>query len=196
MNDAGDAHTPSVLIAHAVMHTDTLTLIPASAHHLRAELESNARLAALLDAEVPPSWPPGEYDRDAQEYFLQMLERGGESATGWFGWYAVTHASQTARARLVASGGYLGPPSEEGTVEIGYSVCPEHRGMGYAKSMARSLAQHALEWPGVTHVIAHTDADNPASAAVLTGSGFEQAKTSDQPGTLLFEFKIRNAREI
>ena len=69
------------------LDTPRLTLVPGTAALLRSELEGHAAFAALLAAEVPPSWPPGEYDRDAQEFFLAQLESGGDAAVGWFGWY-------------------------------------------------------------------------------------------------------------
>lgn len=178
----------TAMIAHAIMRTGALTLIPATAHHIQAELEGNEQFAALLDADVPASWPPGQYDRDAQEFFLQALKSGGDSAVGWFGWYALARNETSTQSALIGCGGYFGPPAEDGTVEIGYSVCPEHRGFGYAKSMSRKLAEHATQLFGVSRVIAHTHPDNPASVAVLTGSGFVQAAVSDQPDTLLFEF--------
>lgn len=172
---------------HDVIHTQRLTLIPSSARHVRAELESQSAIGTLLNADVPASWPPGQYDRDAQEFFLGALEAGGDDAIGWYGWYAVRQASGAERAVLLGGGGYFGPPTE-GTVEIGYSVCPEWCGQGYATELARALVKHALQLADVTRVIAHTNLDNPASVAVLIGSGFTKAPESDQPDTLLFEW--------
>lgn len=176
-----------------MIHTERLTLIPASAHHVSAELESHSAIGVLLDADVPASWPPGQYDRDAQKYFLGALQAGGNDAIGWFGWYAVRRASDLGRAVLVGSGGYFGPPAEDGTVEIGYSLCPEWRGAGYATELTRALVKHATYLDGVTRVIAHTNVDNPASVAVLLRSNFAQADISDQPDTLLFEWKNSGA---
>ena len=131
--------------AESVIETPRLRLIPATAQHVRAELDSLAAFGALIDADLPESWPPGQYDRDAQEFFLQSLIDGGDDAIGWFGWYALHNNTERDRPTLVAGGGYFGPPAEDGTVEIGYSVCPEWHGLGFATEMASALAQRAMQ---------------------------------------------------
>jgi len=56
------------------IETHRLTLIPQTLEHLRIELEEPGRLGVMLNARVPPGWPPGEYDRDAMEFFRSLLE--------------------------------------------------------------------------------------------------------------------------
>jgi RimJ/RimL family protein N-acetyltransferase len=172
----------------APLRTRSLLLVPASAAHVRAELEGRDRLGALLGATVPPSWPPGEYDRAAQEYFLGCLTTAGSAGVGWYGWYAVRRHDREHEATVVGGGGYFGPPGADGAVEIGYSVCPEWRGRGYAAEMAGALAAHAAAQPGVARVIAHTSATNPASIAVLERVGFAMAGPGAEAGTLRFEW--------
>jgi RimJ/RimL family protein N-acetyltransferase len=171
-----------------VLHTPRLTLVPATATHVAAELEGAARFAALLGAAVPSSWPPGEYDEAAQRYFLDRLTEAGAAGVGWFAWYAVRRADREAPATVVAGGGYFGPPTAAGEVELGYSVCPEWRGRGYAVELAGALAAHAARQPGVTRVIAHTTADNPASIRVLERSGFASVGAGVEAGSLRFEY--------
>lgn len=172
------------------VRTERLLLVPASAAHLAAELESNAAFEARVGASVPESWPPGEYDRSAQEYFYSALTAGGDAATGWYGWYAVLQSRDgtPARAAVVGCGGYFGPPSDEGVIEIGYSICKEFQGHGYATELARGLVQHVREHVSPTRIVAHTYENNPASIAVLERSGFIRAAESDQPDALLFEW--------
>jgi RimJ/RimL family protein N-acetyltransferase len=169
------------------LRTARLTLLPASAAHVRAELASHDEFAGLVGAAVPASWPPGEYDEGAQRYFLDRLTEAGDGGVGWFGWYAVRAADALAPATVVAGGGYFGPPSDDGVVEIGYSVCDEWRGRGYATELAGALAAHAAAQPGVTRVIAHTTAANPASIAVLERCGFIHVGPGAEPGTMRFE---------
>lgn len=57
--------------------------------HIEAELQGGQALGALLEVSVPSSWPPGEYDRDALEYFRGRLLTGGPSHLGWYSWYAI-----------------------------------------------------------------------------------------------------------
>ena len=84
-------------------------------------------MTSLLCVDVPASWPPGEYDRDALEFFKSKLEGAAAEHRGWYGWYVMSLSGDGARQSLVAAAGYLGPPSDGG-VEIGYSVVPEARG--------------------------------------------------------------------
>lgn len=172
----------------SVMRTPRLLLIAATASDVQAELDSLAAFSARLNADIPASWPPGQYDRDAQEFFLRSLIDGGASAIGWFGWYALFTPHHSSRATLVGSGGYLGPPAADGTVEIGYSICAEWCDRGFASEMATALARQALQLPTVKRIIAHTHESNRASVAVLLRSGFKLITPSDDPDALLFEW--------
>jgi [ribosomal protein S5]-alanine N-acetyltransferase len=172
------------------LRTARLTLLPASALHVQAELAGASVFGALLKAAVPASWPPGEYDEPAQHFFLDCLRTAGDAGVGWYGWYAIRAADTEAPATVVAGGGYFGPPTEEGVVELGYSVCPEWRGRGYATELASELAAHAAGQPGVTRVLAHTTAANPASIRVLERSGFALAGAGTEPGSLCFRYAL------
>ncbi len=168
------------------LQTSRLLLVDTSPEHLRAELTGNAAFGTLLNAQVPASWPPGEYDRDAQRFFLEQHAALGDAAAGWFGWYAILPASDQTPRTVVACGGYFGPPGRDGVVEIGYSVCPEFTGRGFGSEIAQALADRALRLPGVSLVQAHTSPDNPASIAVLERSGFVQMGPGAQPDTIRF----------
>ncbi|MFL5578709.1 MAG: GNAT family N-acetyltransferase, partial [Gemmatimonadaceae bacterium] len=181
--DGGAPATPAQSIESA-----RLTLVPATVAHVRAELAGAEQFASLLGAGVPASWPPGEYDRAAQLLVLRWLEEAGPAGVGWFGWYAVRRADPEAPATAVGSGGYFGPPTARGVVEIGYSMCPEWRGRGYATEMALALARRAAAQPGVASIVARTTVGNFASIAVLERSGFARAESGPEPGTLRFEW--------
>jgi ribosomal-protein-alanine N-acetyltransferase len=165
------------------LRTPRLDLIAATLAHVEAELDTPSRLGSLLGAEVPDGWPPGEYDRDAQEFFRDRLQSGGDEVAGWYGWYAVRRSD----ARVIGAGGFMGPPTLEGEVEIGYSLLPEARGQGFATELVRALLEHALTHPEVRRVVAHTAEGNEASAAVLTRAGFSPAGPGAEPGQLRFE---------
>lgn len=170
--------------------TPRLQLLAATAETVSAELEDVPRFAALIGADVPASWPPGEYDADAQRFFLAQLD-AHPAWSGWLGWYAVRPAEAALPATLVGAAGFFGPPSDAGEVELGYSVCPEWRGRGYATELAMALAQHAAAQPGVARVLAHTTRANPASVVVLERSGFVHAGDGREPGQLRFEYRPR-----
>lgn len=167
--------------------TRHLTFYAAALEHVRAELENPDRLRLLLDAEVSAAWPPGEYDRDAIEYFRDRLEAGGAAVQGWYGWYAVREADREGPRALVGAAGYLGPPDPSGAVEIGYSVLPEWQRRGYASEIVEALVLRAVSQPGVRKVIAHTTLSNVGSAAVLSRCGFRQVGAGPEPGSVRFE---------
>lgn len=169
-----------------ILESSRLVLVPSTAAHVRTELEAPEKLCLMLEATVSPAWPSGEYDRDAMEFFLSRFEEGGESVEGWYGWYALGPGGNGASRALVGAGGYFGPPGEDGTVEIGYSVLPEWQRQGYAREIVGALAAHAFTFPTVSRVIAHTSAENAASIKVLLTSGFLAAGAGEGPGTLLF----------
>jgi RimJ/RimL family protein N-acetyltransferase len=113
-------------------------------------------------------------------FFLERIETMGEKGGGWYVWYAVR--TDVAPRALVGSGGYMGPPDSEGTVEIGYSVLPEFRGQGFAGEIVQALVARAFSFPRVERVIAHTVTSNAASIAVLTKCGFRFAEATEGEG--------------
>jgi RimJ/RimL family protein N-acetyltransferase len=167
--------------------TERLLLVAATPDHLRAELESPSKLGGLLNAEVPGDWPPGEYDRNAQEFFHDRMEHAESSAAGWYVWYAVLRPADGGRATLIGTGGFLGPPSDAGEVEIGYSLSEAWRGKGFAKEMVSGLVSQALSDPRVTRLVAHTKEQNAPSRSVLEGTGFHAAGAGSEPGSLRYE---------
>jgi [ribosomal protein S5]-alanine N-acetyltransferase len=169
------------------LESSRLVLVATTAAHVRTELEAPEKLCLMLDATVSPAWPSGEYDRAAMEFFQARFEEGGESVEGWYGWYALGPGRNGAARELVGAGGYFGPPGEDGTVEIGYSVLPEWQRQGYASEIVKTLVAHAFTFPGVVRVIAHTSAENDASMKVLSANGFQAAGPGEDAGTLRFE---------
>jgi RimJ/RimL family protein N-acetyltransferase len=87
----------------------------------------------------------------------------------------VERASRT----VVGSAGFLGSPTSEGTVELGYGVHGEHRNRGYATEAARALVAWALVQDGVVRVTARCRPANAASIRVLGNAGLEQTGELD-----------------
>ena len=158
-----------------ITHTPRLLLLAASRALLTAELHKPQYFPVLLGAALPADWPPGEYDRDAMEYFLAQLTAGGRAAAGWYGWYALRKAEGDVPRTLVGAGGFMGPPDAAGTAEIGYSIAADWRGQGLATELVGGLVQQAAATGLVRELVAHTDADNAASQQVLRRNGFAPA---------------------
>ena len=168
------------------IRTRRLELVAATLTHVLAELSGREALASLLAVEVPASWPPGEYDRNALEFFRGKLEAAVPEEHGWYHWYVMSLGG-TGRDSLVAGAGYLGPPSSDGVVEIGYSVVPEARGQGYATEIVRALVVQAFESPAVQLVIAHAHESNAASSSVLSRCGFQLVGPAAADGNTRYE---------
>ena len=169
-----------------VIHTERLELVPSTLAHIEAELETPCRFGDLLGVPIPESWPPGEYDRDALEYFRAKLESGGPSHVGWYGWYALTRNPSEQCKLLIACAGFLGPPSD-GTVEIGYSVIPSARNQGYASEIVSALLARAFSDSSVTEVIAHTSDLNVPSIKVLLRCGFHLVGPGIEPDSVQYK---------
>jgi RimJ/RimL family protein N-acetyltransferase len=153
-------------------------LQPVTVLALDAELAgSREQLADALGAEVG-EWPPegGQWDRAAVEFFRQRVDDG--SAQVWGPAYVILNN------RLVGNAGFLGPPDEEGEVEIGYSVCRVERRRGVATAAVAELCDLALA-RGWTSIRARTTADNLGSIAVLERNWFtESARATHDDGVI------------
>lgn len=159
-----------------------MRLVPATVELARAEIDDRAAFAGGLDAVVPENWPP-ETVADALSFFLELIERN-PGWEGWLGWYAVVDGT------LVGSVGFKGPPDEEATVEIGYSVLPQFQGMGYATEMAIELIARAAATGQVRRVVAQTTGANAKSRRVLAKLGFAPVGPGSDPDSTLFVLSL------
>jgi RimJ/RimL family protein N-acetyltransferase len=163
-----------------VLSTPRLYLMPATAEHLRAELEGPEALARALAIDVPPTWPPALYDDAAIRYTLTELLADPDQAD-WRFYYLVRRPRITRLGALVGAGGFKGPPDPYGAVEIGYSVLPEHQRRGYATEAVLGWAGFAFDCPLVKRITAQTLLTLPASVRVLERAGFSFAGAGDDP---------------
>ena len=161
-------------------------LVAATLEHVVTELEHPGRLGSLLGARVPGGWPPGEYDRDAMEFFRSRLQEDPARYAGWLSWYVMTSEPAGTPPTLVAGAGFMGPP-KDGAVEVGYSVVDEARGFGYATEIVEALTRRAFEFDDVRRVVAETDASNAASQRVLERNGFARAGTGREATSVRYE---------
>jgi hypothetical protein len=105
-------------------------------------------------------------------------------------WLLRVIAVRSPRPRMVGLTGFHGPPDASGTVELGYEIEPDDRGLGYATEAAEALASWALTDGGARRVVLAISPENIASRAVARRLGFESAgsRWDATDGTaLLFE---------
>jgi ribosomal-protein-alanine N-acetyltransferase len=156
-----------------IAYTPRLTLIAASRALLTAELYKPQYFPILLGAAMPAHWPPGEYDEEAMRFFLEKLTEGGRTAAGWYGWYAILRAgAESPNNVLVGTGGFHGPPTPDGTAEIGFSISNDWQRQGLGNELAAGLIAHAEQTSMVQYLTARTTPDNTASQRILTQNGF------------------------
>lgn len=111
--------------------------------------------------------PPSERVEVSAEWLARI--RGSSLVDPWT--YGFSWACRNSDS-VVGKGGFKGPPSADGVVEIAYGVFPDHQGKGYATEGVQALVAWALSSGQVRVVWAHTFAEANASARVLTKCGF------------------------
>jgi RimJ/RimL family protein N-acetyltransferase len=168
-----------------VIVTERLELVPATPESTRAALAGTSELASSLGVSVPATWPPMFLDAPSLTYTLERLAEGPDQA-GWWLYFVVLKDAAGGRT-LIGSGGYKGPPSADGTVEVGYGIVSDHQRRGYASEATRALVARAFAVPRVRRVIAETLPELTPSIGVLEKCGFRLTGEGSEPGVIRFE---------
>ena len=145
--------------------SESLSLVPVNAQMKSTFQRSRAEFSQLLELDLPAGWPE----------FPEAFGTGAPQQDAlWCGYLFLANGT------LIGNGGFVGTPDQEGTVEIGYEIAPEHRNRGHATRAVRHLIQLAFGG-GATRVIAHSLAIPNASNAVLTKAGMRHLATCPHP---------------
>ena len=115
---------------------------------------------------------------------VELIE--GAPQAGWWLHFVILREDRSRRT-LIGSAGYKGPPSSDGTVEVGYGIVSEYQRQGYASEALRGLLSHAFSFPAVTRAIAETLPSLIPSIGVLKKTGFRLIDESSEPGVIRFE---------
>jgi len=152
--------------------TERLELIAGTSELFRVRVDDREFLSRQLGARVPDSWPPPLFDQDALDWMAKYLEEHA-GANEW-GFYFIILPARGDGAETTAIGGigFKGIPTDDGTVEIGYSMLPEFQRAGYATEAARALVRKAFSQPQVARVIAETYPELLPSIRVLEKNNF------------------------
>jgi [ribosomal protein S5]-alanine N-acetyltransferase len=165
------------------LHTERLELRPGPAAALRAELVSRDALAAALDVDVPPGWPPEFYDADAVCYTLAELGDREDGGPWGFCYFILRPKEGTRFERpvLIGAGGLRGGPNENGEVEVGYGIVPEYQRQRLATEVVRAWVAFAFADPRVQTVFGQTLAHLAGSIGVMEKAGFSFAGVGSDP---------------
>ncbi|MEU9793494.1 GNAT family N-acetyltransferase [Streptomyces sparsogenes] len=122
------------------------------------------------------------FERENREYFARSVPDRGDA---YFADFAARHrlllAEQEAgvchfHVVLDEAGDLVGRvnlmDALEGSADLGYRVGERASGRGVAKAAVAEVCRLAVESYGLTTLMASATRDNPASMAVLRGSGF------------------------
>lgn len=179
------------MISLQPIRTERLELIPATLDILRSDLADRSRLAELLDAEIPASWPPPMLTPDVLNEFIRIRSDGSDPLC--ITWYWVLDEGFGKRS-LVGSGGIASLPVAKNGVFIGYSVLSRFWNRGYATEAVRGLIPVLFAVPSIRRILATTNPDLPASIRVLEKAGFVRSGTISG-GTGMGEGSVLYIRE-
>jgi RimJ/RimL family protein N-acetyltransferase len=165
--------------------TSRLVLVAVTLDMQVAELEDRSRFATHLDADVPVDWPPPLNDEASMHWTLNYL-REHPRDEGWAKWYFLL-SRPGGRPILIGNGGFAGAPTDDGTVELGYSIMESYQRQGFAPEAVRGMIAWAFAHAHVTRLIAHTLPDLRPSIRVLEKCGFRFAGAGSEEGTIRYE---------
>ena len=86
--------------------------------------------------------------------------------------YGVWMVIDVASGMVIGDVGFVGPPGEDGVIEIGFSVIPSYRRRGIATEAVRALSRWGLSQPAVLSILARCESGNGPSIGVLARVGF------------------------
>lgn len=165
--------------------TDRLILVAVTLDLQQSELDDRARFASLLGADVPADWPPPLTDEASMRWVIDYMDAHPRT-DGWTKWYFLLRRPG-ARPLAIGNGGFTGVPTDDGVIEVGYSVVEAHQRNGYAPEAVRGLIGWARANATVMRVIAHTLPELKPSIRVLEKCGFSFVGDGAEEGTIKFE---------
>lgn len=150
-----------------------LKLVDGTLELLTAAVAGKSALATLLGVSVADGW---EGFPEALPVLCASYETNPEGQR----WGSLFFIESHART-LVGFGGFKGPPSSDGVVEIGYAIAPAFRGQGLATDAVAQMVQRAFADTTIRAVDAHTLGHANPSTRVLEKSGFEKVADLNDP---------------
>ncbi len=140
----------------------TVALVPCSPAVARAVLAGD-----LSGVDAGRGWPHA----DTADALRPYAEHGSAEVPGPF--------LVTLDGTVIGDCGWYGPPGDDGEVEIGYGLAAPYRGRGHGTAAVRALLDWVGAQPGVTCVVAETDATNVASRRLLERLGFALGEVAE-----------------
>jgi [ribosomal protein S5]-alanine N-acetyltransferase len=150
------------------LETARLRLVPHEPGHLLALIEGVRQYERRSGMNAAEGLRDFIVSDEVSPTYLAQL-RTATSVDPWVHGFAIVHQETQA---VVGTAGFKGPPTAEGTVEIGYGVVRSYQGQGLATEAAEALVAFARGSDSVRLVRAHTLPESNASTRVLEKCGF------------------------
>jgi RimJ/RimL family protein N-acetyltransferase len=150
--------------------TPRLTLRPFTAEQVIALIEAPNKFQQIAGFPAAAGLHEFYVSDDVDPGWLASIRTVDDSEPWSLGFAAVDEESQS----VIGSGGFKGPPDENGVVEIAYGIVPSFEGRGYATEIATALTAYCFD-NGATTVRAHTLPVTNASNHILGKLGFRFA---------------------
>lgn len=172
--------TPDIL-------TPRLELIAITLEMIRAGMTKSPDFAILVNAELPPEWPPTDWDEHAYEYTVGKMTLY-PGFHGWGRYIALKPTTGGGRRTLIGTCGATLPIELNDDPEIGYGLLPQYQRLGYASEAVAALVGWIFSHPHVRSVNAQTFPHLLPSQGVLARNGFQLVGHGPGPeeGTILF----------
>jgi [ribosomal protein S5]-alanine N-acetyltransferase len=140
-----------------------------SVQFMRALAAGDVDAAATeIDAFVPADMPE-ELASFLQYRLAQLAE--DPSIRRWLG-RAMVLTRPDGHREVIGTIGFHGPPDDQGRLEVGYRVQPDHRGRGYARESVEALFDWAHREHGVRRFVASISPTNEPSLNLTKRLGF------------------------
>ena len=165
--------------------TSRLELIAANRELVHADRYARNLLPGLLEAGVPPEWPPPLNDNSTLEWTLNYIGSHPDELC-WLMWYFILNPSGNGRV-VIGVGGFRGAPTSEGCVEVGYALLEAYQRKGFATEATNELIRWAFGHPTVRRVAAETYPHLRQSIRVLEKAGFSYIGSNTESLTIRFE---------
>jgi RimJ/RimL family protein N-acetyltransferase len=150
------------------VYSERLELIPLNSAQLRLYLERPSQLERELNISISRSIITDRVRR-AIRTKLARMENLEEAKHLWLTYWLMVVRDIHFGAGLV---GFKGPSSENGEVEIGYGIDPDHQRQGYTTEAVKRMVNWAFEEKDCISVVAiAVQKSNIASQRVLEKAG-------------------------
>jgi len=151
--------------------------------------ESHHRFEKLLHANVPPEWPPQDWEPHVLDFLLKQMT-DFPASIGWARFVALREPGSGKRT-LVGTVGAVPPGTEmshslPGEIEVGYGILPAFQCQGLATEALAGMMQWVQAQADVRAFVAQTFPHLKPSIRVLEKSGFAWVGQGFEEETILF----------